>query len=72
MGLALAVGDLDSSKALLGEGVSKMRDAKQPGRRIMTLRNRDFDISVNIAFISECTSDSICSNKRKLNDKSKL
>ena len=49
----LAVGDLDASKALLGDAASKVRNAKQPGRRIMTLRNRQLDISVNVAFISD-------------------
>ena len=52
-GLTLAVGDLDASKALLGEAASTVRSAKQPGRRIMTLRNRQLDISVNVAFISD-------------------
>jgi hypothetical protein len=52
-GLTLAVGDLDASKALLGDAASKVRNAKQPGRRIMTLRNRQLDISVNVAFISD-------------------
>ena len=76
-GLTLAVGDLDSSKALLGEGASKVRDAKQPGRRIMTLRNQDFDISVNIAFISDHVAGAVppvdrTGNNRKRNENSKL
>jgi hypothetical protein len=51
-GLALTVGDLDASVAHLGPLIGEPREAVQPGRRIATLRTRDLDISVPIAFMS--------------------
>lgn len=51
-GLALTSDDLDATAAYLGERVGRVKDAVQPGRRIATLRHRDLDISVPIAFMS--------------------
>lgn len=51
-GLAFTVGDLDATAALLGEHLGEVKDAVQPGRRIATLRHKDLDISVPIAFMS--------------------
>lgn len=51
-GLAFTVGDLDTTAARLGEHVGSVKDAVQPGRRIATLRHRDFDISVPVALMS--------------------
>jgi catechol 2,3-dioxygenase-like lactoylglutathione lyase family enzyme len=51
-GIAFTVGDLDATARLLGDHVGRVKDAVQPGRRITTLRHRDFDISVPIAFMS--------------------
>jgi hypothetical protein len=51
-GLAFTVSDLDATAAALGEAVSAPRTAVQPGRRIATLRHRDLDVSVPVAFLS--------------------
>jgi hypothetical protein len=51
-GLTHAVTDLDATAALLGEGVGRIKDAVQPGRRIATLRHRDLGMSVRTAFIT--------------------
>jgi hypothetical protein len=51
-GLAFTVADLDATAAGLGERVGDVKDAVQPGRRIATLRHRDFDISVPVALMS--------------------
>jgi hypothetical protein len=51
-GLAHTVDDLDATKALLGDGLGEIKDAVQPGRRIVTLRHKDFDVSVATAFMS--------------------
>jgi hypothetical protein len=51
-GLAFTVADLDTSATRLGDGVGSIKDAVQPGRRIATLRHRNYDISVPIAFMS--------------------
>lgn len=51
-GLAFTVGDLDATVAGLGQHVGSVKDAVQPGRRIATLRHKDFDISVPIALMS--------------------
>jgi hypothetical protein len=51
-GLAFTVADLDATSAGLGEHVGTVKDAVQAGRRIATLRHRDFDISVPIALMS--------------------
>ena len=51
-GLALTVADLDALPARYGEAVGRIKDAVQPGRRIATLRHKQLDLSVAIAFMS--------------------
>lgn len=51
-GLAITVDDLDALPARYGEAIGSIKDAVQPGRRIATLRHKQFDISVAIAFMS--------------------
>lgn len=51
-GLTHAVADIDAAADLLGERVSAVRDAVQPGRQIATLRHRDLGMSVRTALIS--------------------
>jgi catechol 2,3-dioxygenase-like lactoylglutathione lyase family enzyme len=50
-GLALVAPDLDASVAALGDRVSEVRDAVQPGRRIATLR-RAAGLSLPVALIT--------------------
>jgi hypothetical protein len=50
-GLALVASDLEATAAGLGDRVSEIRDAVQPGRRIATLR-RGAGLSVPIALMS--------------------
>ncbi|HJQ04478.1 MAG TPA: hypothetical protein VJ872_03485 [Nocardioides sp.] len=52
-GITFTVADIDATAALLGDGVGRVKDAVQPGRRITTLRGRDLGISTAVAFISE-------------------
>lgn len=54
-GLAITTDDIDATAAELGDRVGRVKDAVQPGRRITTLRHRDLDISVPIAFMSPHT-----------------
>ncbi|MFP4511997.1 MAG: VOC family protein [Acidimicrobiales bacterium] len=51
-GLACTVADIDATAAELDGRVGRVKDAVQSGRRITTLRHRDLDISVPIAFMS--------------------
>ncbi len=51
-GLAFTVADLDAAAAVLGDGLGRVKDAVQPGRRIATLRHDQYDISVPIAMMS--------------------
>ena len=51
-GLAFVAPDLEQTVAFLGDRVSEIRDAVQPGRRIATLR-RSAGLSVPVALISE-------------------
>lgn len=51
-GLACTVDDIDATAAELGDRVGRVKDAVQPGRRITTLRHKDLDMSVPIAFMS--------------------
>jgi hypothetical protein len=51
-GLAFTVADLEATAARLGPGLGTVKDAVQPGRRIATLRHKDFDVSVATAFMS--------------------
>lgn len=50
-GLALTAPDLDRTVAFLGDRVSEVRDAVQPGRQIATLR-RNAGLSVPVALIT--------------------
>jgi hypothetical protein len=56
-GLAFTVADLDATAALLGDRLSEIRPAVQPGRRIATLRHRDLDLTVPVAFLSQRADD---------------
>jgi hypothetical protein len=51
-GIALTVADIDATADTLGERVGRVKDAVQPGRRITTLRTRELDMSVPVAFMS--------------------
>jgi hypothetical protein len=51
-GLAFPVDDIDATAALLGDHLSEVRAAVQPGRRIATLRHRALGLSVPVAFLS--------------------
>ncbi len=51
-GLTHTVADIDATAAFFGERTSPVKDAVQPGRRITTLRHREFDMSVRTALIS--------------------
>ncbi len=51
-GITFTVADIDATASFLGEGTAPVKDAVQPGRRITTLRHRDFGMSVRTAFIS--------------------
>jgi catechol 2,3-dioxygenase-like lactoylglutathione lyase family enzyme len=51
-GLAFTVGDIDATARLLGDHLGRIKDAVQPGRRIATLRHKDLDVSVPVAFMS--------------------
>jgi len=51
-GITFVVDDVDATAALLGDGVGRVKDAVQPGRRITTLRGEPIGISTAVAFIS--------------------
>jgi len=51
-GLALVSANLEIANNELGEALSEPKDAVQPGRKIATLKTKDLDISVPIAFMS--------------------
>lgn len=51
-GLAFSCPDLDGTVASLGERSSEARTAVQPGRRIASLRHKDLDITVPVAFMT--------------------
>lgn len=51
-GLTYVVADLDATASLFGDRATPVKDAVQPGRRITTLRHRDFGMSVATAMIS--------------------
>jgi catechol 2,3-dioxygenase-like lactoylglutathione lyase family enzyme len=51
-GLAFTVADLDAAAEVLGDGLGRIKHAVQPGRRIATLRDEQYDISVPIALMS--------------------
>jgi len=51
-GLAYTVSDIDALPARYGEHLGRVKDAVQPGRRITTLRHKEFGMSVATAFMS--------------------
>ena len=51
-GLTYVVRDIDAAAALLDSRAGRVKDAVQPGRRIVTLRHAEFDISVATAFMT--------------------
>jgi hypothetical protein len=51
-GLTYVVADIEATARLFGDRTSRVKDAVQQGRRITTLRHRDFGMSVRSAFIS--------------------
>jgi hypothetical protein len=51
-GLAYTVTDIDALPALYGEHLGNIKDAVQPGRRIVTLRHKELDMTVATAFMS--------------------
>ena len=51
-GLALECADLDAAADALGDGLGRIKDAVQSGRRIATLRAEPFGLSVPIALMS--------------------
>jgi len=51
-GLAFTVADLAAAASLLGGGLGPVTDAVQPGRRIATLRQERFGITVPVALMS--------------------
>jgi hypothetical protein len=51
-GVTYVVADIEATAAFFGDRTSPVKDAVQPGRRITTLRHRDFGMSVRTAVIS--------------------
>lgn len=51
-GITYVVDDLDASAAFFGDHTTGVKDAVQPGRRITTVRHKDFGMSVPTAVIS--------------------
>lgn len=51
-GMTYVVDDVDATAAAFGDRTSPVKDAVQPGRRITTLRHREFGMSVRTALIS--------------------
>jgi hypothetical protein len=51
-GITYVVADIDATAAFFGDRTAPVKDAVQPGRRITTLRHRDFGMSVPSALIS--------------------
>ena len=51
-GLTYVVADIEATASFFGDRTSPVKEAVQPGRRITTLRHREFGMSVRTAFIS--------------------
>jgi len=51
-GLSPTVADLDACAQLFGDRLGQIKDATQPGRRIATLRHKEFGLTIPIAFMS--------------------
>jgi hypothetical protein len=52
-GIAVDVEDIDGLQAYYGDHLGAVKDAVQEGRRIATLRHKDLDLSVAVAFMSQ-------------------
>jgi hypothetical protein len=51
-GITYTVADIDATAAYFGDRATPVKDAVQPGRRIITLRHRELGMSVRSAMIS--------------------
>jgi hypothetical protein len=51
-GIAVDVDDIDRLPDYYGDRLGRVKDAVQPGRRIATLRHKELDLSVAVAFMS--------------------
>src|SRR4029079_17049849 len=51
-GITYAVADIDATAAFFGHRPTPVKEAVRPGRRITTLRHREFGMSVRSAMIS--------------------
>ncbi len=51
-GITYVVADIDATVAFFGDRTLPVKDAVQPGRRITTLKQQEFGMSVRSAFIS--------------------
>ena len=51
-GITFVVADVDATATYFGDRTAPVKDAVQPGRRITTLRHREFGMSVRTALIS--------------------
>jgi hypothetical protein len=51
-GIAVDVDDIDALPDLYGDRLGQVKDAVQPGRRIATLRHKELDLSVAVAFMT--------------------
>jgi hypothetical protein len=51
-GITYVVADIDATALFFGDRTAPVKDAVQPGRRITTLRHRDFGMSVRTAMIT--------------------
>lgn len=51
-GLAFTTPDLDATVSTLGDLCSEARTAVQPGRRIASLRHKELDVTVPVAFMT--------------------
>jgi hypothetical protein len=51
-GITYVVADIDATAGFFGDHTAPVKDAVQPGRRITTLRHRDYGMSVRTAMIS--------------------
>ncbi|NKZ12400.1 VOC family protein [Mycolicibacterium septicum DSM 44393] len=51
-GITYVVDDIDASAEFFGDHTTPVKDAVQPGRRITTVRHKDFGMSVRTAVIS--------------------
>ena len=51
-GITYAVADIDATAAFFGDRTTPVKEAVRPGRRITTLRHREFGMSVRSAMIS--------------------